>query len=57
MPKIDLLPSDDATNGWSRMLPTRTPKPSLAGELRADWVVVGAGFAGRGAAAGREPAR
>ncbi len=50
MPKIDLLPSDDTTNGWSRLLPTRTPKPSLAGELRADWVVVGAGFAGLAAA-------
>ena len=50
MPKIDLLPSDDSTNGWSRILPQRTPKPSLAGEVRADWVVVGAGFAGLAAA-------
>ena len=50
MPKIDLLPSDDSANGWSRILPQRTPKPSLAGEVRADWVVVGAGFAGLAAA-------
>ena len=50
MPKIDLLPSDDTTNGWSRILPPRAPKPALTDEVRADWVVVGAGFAGLAAA-------
>src|SRR5690242_10786887 len=50
MPKIRVLPADDSTNAWSRILPTRKPKPSLQGHVRADWVVVGAGFAGLAAA-------
>lgn len=50
MAKIQILPADDATNGWSRILPPRTPKPALTGERRADWLVVGAGFAGLAAA-------
>ena len=50
MPRIDLLPSDDQTNGWSRILPPREPQPSLKSEQRADWVVVGAGYAGLAAA-------
>ena len=48
--KIDRLPSEDQTNGWSRILVPRTPKPSLAGDIAADWVVVGAGYAGLAAA-------
>ena len=43
---IDALPRDDATNGWANSLPARTPTPSLEGAVAADWVVVGAGFAG-----------
>jgi len=50
MPRIDLLPHDDKTNGWSAILPVRTPNPSLKSDVRADWVVVGAGFAGLAAA-------
>ena len=50
MPRIDLLPHDDKTNGWSAILPVRTPNPSLKFDVRADWVVVGAGFAGLAAA-------
>ncbi len=50
MVKIGLLPGDDNTNGWSGILPSRAPKPRLEGDLRADWVVVGAGFAGLAAA-------
>ena len=50
MPDIGLLPRDDSSNGWSRILPPRAPKPSLEGDVRADWVVVGAGFAGLAAA-------
>ena len=50
MLRIDLLPQDDTSNGWSRILPRRDPKPPLAAEIRADWVVVGAGFAGLAAA-------
>lgn len=44
--EIRLLPADDSTNGWSRILPPRPPTPPLVGDVRADWVVVGAGFAG-----------
>lgn len=47
---VTLFPKEDATNGWSRILPPRQPKPALKGETRADWLVVGAGFAGLSAA-------
>lgn len=48
--RIKLLPKDDATNGWSRILPERVALPPLSGHVSADWVVVGAGFAGLAAA-------
>ena len=48
--KIGLLPNDDKTNGWSRILPPRTPRPPLDGDIRADWLVIGAGYAGLAAA-------
>ncbi|QYX56652.1 FAD-binding oxidoreductase [Roseovarius sp. SCSIO 43702] len=48
--RITRLPGDDRANGWSAILPPRSPNPPLAGEVRADWVVVGAGYAGLGAA-------
>lgn len=44
------LPNDDATNGWSAILPPRTPRPALLGDVQADWLVLGAGFAGLAAA-------
>ena len=47
---VNILPRDDNTNGWSRILPSRTPKRSLQGDVRADWVVLGAGWAGLAAA-------
>jgi glycine/D-amino acid oxidase-like deaminating enzyme len=50
MKSIGLLPGDDHTNGWSRILPQRQPKPALTGDVRANWVVVGAGYAGLAAA-------
>jgi glycine/D-amino acid oxidase-like deaminating enzyme len=50
MPDIRVLPVNDATNGWNRILPVRAPRPPLAGEQRADWAVVGAGYAGLAAA-------
>lgn len=50
MPKIAVLPSDDKTNGWSALLPPRKPNDKLTAEIRADWVVVGAGYAGLAAA-------
>ena len=43
---IEALPCDDATNGWANSLPARQPTSPLEGAIKADWVVVGAGFAG-----------
>jgi glycine/D-amino acid oxidase-like deaminating enzyme len=50
MTAISFLPSIDACNGWNRILPSRTPMPVLEGRKRADWIVIGAGFAGLAAA-------
>ena len=48
--KINRLPRDDKTNGWSAVLPERTPRPALKGDVAADWIVLGAGYAGLAAA-------
>jgi glycine/D-amino acid oxidase-like deaminating enzyme len=48
--QIHHFPENDNTNGWSRILLPRTPKPPLAGKHRVNWVVIGAGYAGLGAA-------
>ncbi len=50
MKSVAHLPVNDSTNGWSRILPPRTAKPSLASDVRAHTVVVGAGYAGLAAA-------
>lgn len=50
MSRITLLPKDDKTNGWSAVLPPRSPRPKLIADETADFVVIGAGFAGLGAA-------
>lgn len=50
MTAITRLPQDDDSNGWSAILPERRPRPALAGHKDADWVVVGAGYAGLAAA-------
>ncbi|PWL19579.1 FAD-dependent oxidoreductase [Falsochrobactrum shanghaiense] len=50
MTRIRILPADDNTNGWSHILPQRTPKPALSAHIKADWVVIGAGYAGLAAA-------
>lgn len=47
---LDRLPRDDRTNGWYYTLPPPPPARVLEGEQTADWLVVGAGFAGLGAA-------
>lgn len=47
---VSHLPVNDNGNGWSRILPSRTPKPSLAADIDVDWIVVGAGYAGLAAA-------
>src|SRR5215467_12262366 len=43
-------PSDINGSGWYRLLPEPPPPKGLQGKQRADWVVVGAGFAGLSAA-------
>ncbi|MEM7076037.1 MAG: FAD-binding oxidoreductase [Pseudomonadota bacterium] len=48
--KIERLPKDDKTNGWSAILPQRSARPALSGDVKADWVVLGAGYAGLAAA-------
>lgn len=48
--KVKTLPVEDGTNGWLKILPPRAATPALTGEHRTDWLVVGAGFAGLGAA-------
>ncbi len=50
MGEIAKFPNDDTCNGWSAILPLRTPKPALRGDVVADWVVVGGGYAGLSAA-------
>jgi len=48
--QIKAFPKEDTTNGWSKILPTRTPKPALEDHVAADWLVIGAGYAGLAAA-------
>lgn len=48
--KINRLPHNDTSNGWSGILDKRTPHASLNGDKRADWLVLGAGYAGLAAA-------
>lgn len=50
MKTIRRVPHDDTTNGWSKLLAHRQPKPSLKSRIVTDWVVVGAGLAGLPAA-------
>ena len=49
--KITRLPHNDKTNGWNLMLPARTTEAAVDGDVTADWIVVGAGYAGLAAAA------
>lgn len=50
MKAIKICPVNDRTNGWSQLLPARTPNAPLQKDIKADWVVVGAGLAGLAAA-------
>ncbi|GHT96541.1 hypothetical protein FACS1894116_13860 [Betaproteobacteria bacterium] len=50
MTAVTIPPLNDNTNGWSRILPPRQPKPALDRDLVVDWVVVGAGQVGLAAA-------
>lgn len=48
--KCNLLPQDDGRCGWYETLPEPPPSVPLKGEVKADWVVLGAGLAGLAAA-------
>ncbi|MEM7565053.1 MAG: FAD-binding oxidoreductase [Pseudomonadota bacterium] len=48
--RINQVPVNDNGNGWNKILPDRTPKAALEGDIKANWVVVGAGYAGLAAA-------
>jgi len=50
MTSITHFPKNDRTLGWSATLPPHQPKPALKGDVSADVVVIGGGFAGLGAA-------
>ncbi len=50
MPRITTLPRNDSPNGWTMILPPRRATPALAGSHHAEFVVIGAGFAGLAAA-------
>lgn len=48
--KTRLPPQEDRTNGWSAILKERQPRSPLTQPTKAHWLVIGAGFAGLGAA-------
>lgn len=48
--EIKRQPLNDDTNAWNTILSKRVPHASLAGDLNADWLIVGAGYAGLSAA-------
>jgi glycine/D-amino acid oxidase-like deaminating enzyme len=48
--KTRFLPRFDDGNGWYNILPPPPPPCELQGDQRADWIVIGAGYAGLSAA-------
>jgi glycine/D-amino acid oxidase-like deaminating enzyme len=50
MLNVTSLPADDKMCGWYHTSPTRQPRPAHAGESKARWAVIGAGFTGLAAA-------
>ncbi|MEH6578466.1 MAG: FAD-binding oxidoreductase [Amphritea sp.] len=48
--KVKRLPKDTGPAAWNSILPAAKQYPQLSDEIRADWVVVGAGFTGIAAA-------
>jgi glycine/D-amino acid oxidase-like deaminating enzyme len=48
--KTRFLPRFDDGNGWFNILPPPPPVRELEGDLTADWIVIGAGYAGLSAA-------
>lgn len=50
MRTIKRQPLNDKTNAWNTILPERKPHASLNTNIQADWLVIGAGYAGLAAA-------
>ncbi|MEL7462043.1 MAG: FAD-binding oxidoreductase [Pseudomonadota bacterium] len=48
--KVRRLPVDPGPAAWNRLLPEALPPRQVDGDLTADWLVIGAGFAGLAAA-------
>lgn len=48
--QVTRLPRDPGPAGWNRLLPDDVPATPLEGKITADWLVIGAGFAGLAAA-------
>ena len=48
--QVRRLPRTTGTAGWNAILPPPPPAAPLAGAITADWLVIGAGFAGLAAA-------
>ena len=48
--KVTRLPKDPGPAAWNRVLPDAEPAMPLEGKITADWLIVGAGFAGLAAA-------
>lgn len=48
--KVRKLPNDPGPAGWARLLPEVEPTAPLDSNVTADWLVIGAGFAGLAAA-------
>ena len=44
------FPVNDNTNGWANALPARKARPPVSQDITADWLVIGAGYAGIAAA-------
>ena len=47
---VNRLPQDAPGSGWYEILPPPPPATQISGEIRADWALIGAGFAGLAAA-------
>ena len=44
------LPNNDNTCGWNKIIAQRSANNSLQGKIKADWVIIGAGYTGLAAA-------
>lgn len=43
---VTRLPKDPGVSGWNAILPPREEARKMQGDIRADWLIIGAGFAG-----------